>query len=307
MFKNKSSEKKEIVKSKINGSPFVLSILVLLFVYSFFTLYLIFWGAMTAFKNVDQFMDNPVWIVEYAPWKWEWGNFIYVLQNFHVGISSVNGTRTVELFELTINSVLYAFVPICIRVFVTTWVAYLVQRYNYKFSKFIEVFILIILFIPIGGTQSSTLSLFRQTHLYDTFWSIYLQSCSFVGVHFLIMVATFRALPIDYDDAAKIDGASQMRIFVTIMLPFVFPIMLTYIVQGFISAWNDYMGPLIYLPTHPTISNAVYRMSTTNIQGLSRTPMRMMSCALVSIPMVIVFVALRDKIMGKMTAGGLKG
>lgn len=308
MLFKKSLEKKEKLKvCKIHGSPFVISIMIVLSIWSLFTLYLIFWGVMTAFKSIDQFMDNPVWIVEYLPWKWEWNNFIYVLQNFYVEVSSVNGTKTVELFELVINSILYSVVPPVIKMFVTTWVAYLIQRYDYKFSRFLEIFILTIMFIPIGGGGSSLLALLRLTGLFDTFWSIYLQNFTFVWMGFLIMIGIFRQLPKDYDDAARIDGASQMRIFTSVMLPFVFPIMLTYIVQGFIGAWNDYMTPLVYLPTHPTVANAIYRMSISNIQGFSRTPMRMMTCAFMVIPMVIVFLTLRNKIMGKMTAGGLKG
>ena len=75
----------------------------------------------------------------------------------------------------------------------------------------------------------------------------------------------------------------------------------------FISHWNDYNVPLLYLPTKPTLAYGVFHMVIINSSGpLSKVPIKVAGCMVLAIPILIIFIILKDKLMGNISLGGLK-
>jgi ABC-type glycerol-3-phosphate transport system permease component len=74
----------------------------------------------------------------------------------------------------------------------------------------------------------------------------------------------------------------------------------------FIGYWNDYNMALMFMPTQPTLAYGVYYMSVSNMNGLSSAPMRMVTCVILALPLITVFVVFRNKLMGNVTMGGVK-
>ena len=275
----------------------VFAFLVLLMA-TFFAVYI--WGLYTGFKSISEFNieQNIVWF----PHSPTFDNFITVIQNFYV---EVNG-KMVFFEGMFLNSVLYACVSALIQSFVQCFMAYLVAKFRYKFSSVLYWVVIVAMTIPIVGSDISMIQILQGLNLYDTMVSMYIMKFSFLGPYFLVFYSTFRMLPDDYAEAAYIDGASELRVFVYIMIPMVANMFFTIFLLNMIAYWNDYRAPLLYIPSSPTLSYGIQYLSTTTLTEFSQTPVRLAACVIAIIPILIIFFLFRGKIMSKVAIGGVK-
>ena len=90
------------------------------------------------------------------------------------------------------------------------------------------------------------------------------------------------------------------------MFPLILPTISTLALLAFIGFWNDYQTPMIYMPDIPTIAYGlfVYQFSTDNL--ISSVPLQLTGCMIVSIPVMIIFVVFRNKLIMNVSLGGLK-
>lgn len=73
-----------------------------------------------------------------------------------------------------------------------------------------------------------------------------------------------------------------------------------------VKSWNDYNYIILYLKSYPTLSYGVYKMSLEKVNGIDHATMRIASSFLVAVPIFVLFVLFKDKIMGNLTMGGVK-
>ena len=288
--------------ARLGKNPLSWFVFIVLVFCSCYVGYKLVWGLITSFKDVNEFMDNKLGL----PKRWAFENYLYVFKNFYVPITSTAGIKKVWIEQLFFNSLMFAGVGALIQVATIAWVSYLVAKFDYKLSNFIYTLVLLVQIIPLVNSSAATLKLMRNLQIYDTYWSFWFMKVSFTHMQFLLLYPSWRAIPKDYSEAAVIDGAGEWTIFLRVNLPMVMPLLLTFILTNFIAYWNDYMTPLIYTPSQPTLSYGVYILTNTNIQGFSRTPMRMSTSYLAGVPMILVFIIFRKQIMKKMSLGGLK-
>jgi ABC-type glycerol-3-phosphate transport system permease component len=170
---------------------------------------------------------------------------------------------------------------------------------------------LLVLIVPIIGAYPAELTFLRTIGIYDTIWGSWIQSFSFVGTYYFVFVAFYKGLSTTYDEAAELDGASQLRILISIVLPLSAKMISTVWLIQFITLWNDYNTPMMYLPTIPTISYAIYSIAYGGGSGaanreLGNVHAQVAACMMLATPILIIFIILKDKIMGSVTMGGLK-
>ena len=171
--------------------------------------------------------------------------------------------------------------------------------------------VVVLMTIPIVGSTPSELQILQSLNLYDTMIGNYIQKFNFLGMYYLVYYATFKSLSNDFAEAAYVDGASEFRVMVQIVLPMVANIIGTVFLLHFIDFWNDYQTPLLYYPNHPTLAYAVFRM-TNNTGGADKgmeyqgVPQRVAGCMVLAIPIFAIFVAFNKLLMGNLTMGGLK-
>ena len=267
----------------------------------------VLWGVFTALKSQSEFLHDKVWLPDGWPWEWCWSNITFVLQNYYIRVtSSTVGTKEVWLETMVLNSVLYAGGSALMTLVATCWTAYLTAKFKYFFSKVIYVIVIITLALPIVGSDPSMLQLMQSLNLYDTFIGSWLQKFKFLGIYFLVFYAVFASLPKDYFEAAYVDGASELTLFFRVALPLVVNISFTVFLLEFVTYWNDYQTPLLYLPTHPTLAYGVYALSNTRIQGFNYVPIRMACSVIVVIPIFILFLIFKKRMMRNVSMGGLK-
>ena len=77
-------------------------------------------------------------------------------------------------------------------------------------------------------------------------------------------------------------------------------------IQDFIAGWNDYMSPLIYMPSYPTIASGLYQYESQMIRGMNY-PVYFAGIVISAIPILIIFISMRKTFMTSLSMGGLKG
>lgn len=280
----------------------VLFAILVLYVCSMLILFV--WGIYTSVKTKELFRQDPVWPSSPASWTFE--SFAVIFNNFAVPVTSVNGTRSVWLEELLLNTVLYAGGGAILQTIVPCFVAYLTAKFRFKFSGIVYWIVVTAMMIPLVGSDASMLQLMHSLNLYDTWFGAWIQKFSFLGMYYLVFYAMFRSIPNDYAEAAEIDGAGEVRKFISIMLPMVMGTFWTVFLIKFIEFYNDYQVPLLYIPTHPTLAYGVYYIANSTEDAFSTVPARMANCILVLVPTLVLFCIFRDRLMDKVSMGGIK-
>ena len=209
------------------------------------------WALLTSFKNPNDFLGNKYGL----PNPWYFDNFAYVIYEYKVeklidGVSTVISTG-----DMILNSVLYSVGSAFVATLVPCITAYLCARYKYKFSKIIYSIVLVCMVIPIVGSQASELQIVIKMGIYDHMFGMWILKSGFLGLYFLVFHEVFLSIPNAYGEAAEIDGASDFCIMTKISLPLAKNTFFTVLLIMFVTYWNDFQTPMLYLPTHPTSPN----------------------------------------------------
>lgn len=296
----KKSKKHDTTRTRL--SPLTVILLVVLSIYVLSMFVLLFWALITSFKSQQEFRINIIGLPEKFVW-----NYSFVFSKFVYPISTESGTVNVGMPMMFLNSFLYAIGCAFAATITPCITAYLCAKFDYKFSKFMVVLVIVVMALPIVGNLPSEIMVAKAVGLFDHIWGLWLMRANFLGMYFLVFLNAFKAIPKDFTEAAKIDGAGNFTILFRIMLPLVRNTFFVVMLIHFIGFWNDYQVPLIYLPSHPTVALGVFNMATTKENGLSTIPMRMTGSMLMLIPILIIFIIFQKKLVGNLSVGGVKG
>ncbi len=178
---------------------------------------------------------------------------------------------------------------------------------KFKYRNLLFTLLLITLMIPSQVTLIPNFIIFKWLHLYGTNIPLWLPA--FMGGAFgtFLLRQYFLTIPRDLVDAARVDGASLMRIFWSIYIPLSKPALAALAIFTFQGAWNDLLHPLIYLPAVPnttlTVGLAFFQQQVT--QGGKYTVL--MAGGLISIlPLIIVFFIAQKQFIEGISLSGLK-
>lgn len=290
-------------KKSFNG--FFLVLFLVLVVYVAVMLFLFGWSFMSSFKG--QYDDGFGYYFDKIsfPKIWHFTNYLDVFTKLSVEINAVK----YGLIEMLVNTLLYTFGTAFVSTIIPCIVAYLIATYDkFIFSKIVHTFVIVTMILPIVGATPSTIQILHTLHYYDNIWGMWLMNSNFlVGIHFLVFYDAFRSLSKAYKEAAEIDGASQMRTMLSVMIPLVKSIIITVFILRFIAYWNDYQAPLLYMPTHPTVAYGIFIFFFQSDNEYSTIPMKLTGAFIIAIPIIIIFILCQKRIMANLTVGGVKG
>lgn len=279
------------------------------------------WGFMTSLKPYDEFA-SPGNNVVGLPWSITFDNYLQVFEKLSFRVTGAetsywsNGTFvkghtfTVDIGGLIYDTLIYSIVGALIQAIVPAIMGYICAKYKNAVTKVIYVVMLFVMSLPIVGSYPSSLTLLRDLGLYDSMLGNFVQRFNFTGMYFFVFVAMFEGISDTYCEAAEIDGASQFVVMVRIMMPLAAKTISTVWLIKFIEYWNDYQTVLLYLPSYPTLAYSVWSIviggRSTETQ-LNYVTQHVAACMILAVPTFVVFIALKDKIMGNISAGGIKG
>ena len=156
-------------------------------------------------------------------------------------------------------------------------------------------------------TQVAMLPLFlmmKEMHLVNTYWGVIIPGLASIFGIFLVRQYAL-SIPDDLLDAARMDGASELRIFWSVVLPVIRPILATLSIWTFLAAWNDFLWPLVVLSDSRryTLPVALAGLVGEHVQD---TELMMAGAVVTVIPVLIVFLALQRYYIRGVTAGSVK-
>ena len=234
---------------------------------------------------------------------WNFENYIDVF-NMSITLSIANqGSVPFYMEQMLLYSVLYAGIGGIVATFIPFLVAYITSRYNYWFCKLINAMVIVVIALPIVGAAPATIQILNSLGLYDTFIGMFVLKMSFVNMYYLIFYASFVVLPKDFHEAANIDGASELYVMTKIMFPMLSKVFVSVFLIMFVTLWNDYQTPLMYLYSYPTLSRGVFIIFNHSNQS---TPVKMAACTILLVPILIIFSIFSKRLMGGISLGGLK-
>lgn len=185
--------------------------------------------------------------------------------------------------------------------------AYVTSRYNYKFSKIVYSIVIVAMILPIVGSLPSEIEMTRTLGTFDTFWGLWLQKANFLGPYFLIFFAQFKMVPFEYTEAARIDGASEFYTMSRVIMPLAKSTIGTVALLNFVTFWNDYQIPMMFLPSKPVLAYGMFYFSQRGDLAVSSVPTQISYMIVVIIPILLLFLVAHKRLMGNISMGGLKG
>lgn len=161
------------------------------------------------------------------------------------------------------------------------------------------------LVVPVQVAMLPLFLMFKGMGLINTYWGVIIPSLASIFGIFLIRQYAVD-IPEDLLDAARIDGAGEFRIYWSVVLPVIVPILATLAIWTFLTTWNDFMWPLIVLSDQSkfTLPVALASLSGEHVQD---TELMMAGAVVTVLPVLIVFLALQRYYVRGIMAGSVKG
>ncbi len=296
------------IEKKERRSVFGIVSTVLLGIYAFSLIFPLLWAMYSAFLGRLDFKSNPIFgapaIQGFQP-----SNFVQAFKELQVTVRSWDGgVRPAYFLEMMFNSVVWSIGSSVVAEFSRCMCAYVVAKFrHHKWTRLVHSLVIILMIISFPSNLASSINFNKMVGMYDNMWLRILGSISFTGAHFLFFYAAFRNLSWEYAEAAYMDGASHYTVMFRIMMPLVKTTFFALVLLDFIAAWNDYSTSMVFMPSYPTVAYGLYKMQSLGGKFGSSVPLRLASCTVVIIPTLIIFIIFKDKLMGNLALGGLKG
>lgn len=268
-----------------------ITVAVILGIYALTMLIPLYFVVINSLKRPSQFYDNP----------WTLPKVLYLANYRKVFGLSVD---EVSVLGMYVNSIILTGASTLISCAATTVTAYTVARFEFRGKSLLVAVGIGAMLIPDLGSRSVIYKLYVDLHMIDT-WFILIQYATPFGMMFLITYSLFKTVSKTYAEAAKIDGASELRIFLQIMIPMAKGCIGMMMVMSAIGAWNDYYTPYMYLPSVKTLALGLQEL-TEQAQTYSNFTELYAAMVVAILPVLILFICMRDTIINNAVAGGLK-
>ncbi len=285
----------------------------ILLIYLLVMFFMMLWMLLTTFKSVSEytsggakydFSGNKLWLAGKDGWTIQ--NYLTAWRSFVFEVTETG--LQYNIISQFMNSLLYS-VGCAAAVTLTSLImGYATARFTYRFSGYIYAFVLVTLSLPIVGSMPSEMAVADALGILDTFPGLWIMRANFLNTYFLIFFAQFKMIPKDYTEAAKIDGANPFTIMWQIIVPLATGTISTVFVLSFITYWNDYQIPMLYLPSHPVAAWGMYMFVNDPLSTeISNTPTRLAGVCLMAVPIVVFYAVFNSKLNVNLSVGGIKG
>lgn len=204
-----------------------------------------------------------------------------------------------------LNSTIVAGLATLLSLFINSMAGYAFAKLRFRGRDRVFRFLTFGLVIPVQVAMLPLFLLMRELGLVNTYWGVIIPSMASIFGIFLIRQYAI-SIPDDLIDAARIDGAGEFRIYWSVVLPVIRPILATLAIWTFLSTWNDFMWPLIVLSDDRmfTLPVALANLSGERVQD---TELMMAGSVLTVLPVLLVFLFLQRYYVEGITAGSVKG
>lgn len=264
----------------------------LLTIWGLFVLFPFYWMLLTSVKGYGEYNS------EYIP---KFYTLTPTLQNY------VEAFQTVPLLRYLVNTLIFTLATTAIMMVVITLAAYAFARLEFRGKNLTFTLFLSLMMIPNELVVITNFATITNLNMRNTFWGLILPSVTSVFYIYLLR-ENFAQVPDALYFAAKVDGTSDLKYLFKVMVPICKPTMITICILKVIECWNSYVWPRLITDdeNYYLVSNGIQEIRENGF-GRENIPAMMAAVVIISIPLIILFLIFRDKIMTGVSRGGTKG
>lgn len=259
-----------------------------LWIVAFLYLFPLLWFILSSFKPGTELFSYPLTLFPKNP----------TLDNY------VDAWTTLDFLKFILNTLKVALTTTVLTVLASATCGYAFAKYDRKWLRFFFVCIVATTMLPTEVIMNPTFSVIKMLGLYDSLAGIIIPSINTATGIFMFRTF-FVSVPDDLIESARIDGASEGKIFFNIMLPIAKPIIMALSIFSFQWRWNDYIWPLIVLNDPKKYTLQVAIRSLVGAENINWS--LLISSSVISlIPLVLVFIVFQRYILDSNVTSGLK-
>lgn len=261
-------------------------------IWAMLVLFPFYWMVLTSFKSYGAYNAEhiPVFFT-LAP----------TLQNYKEAFTAV------PLGKYLLNTLIFSVFTTAAMVAVSTLAAYAFARLRFRGRNLLFGIFLSMMMIPSELVVITNFVTITELDLRNSFLGLILPSITSVFYIYLLK-ESFEQVPDELYKAAKVDGTSDFKYLLKVMIPICRPTIITIMILKLIECWNSYIWPRLITDDQAyfLVSNGIQEIRENGF-GRENIPAMMAAVVVISVPLIILFLIFRKKIMEGVSRGGMKG
>ena len=283
-----SAEKMDRLKKTLLG----IVIYTLLALWAVMVLFPFYWMILTSVKDYGAYSS------EFIP---KFYTLAPTLENY------IEAFTAVSLGKYFLNTLIFTVITTALMLLVTVPAAFAFARLNFRGKNLVFTLFLSLMMIPNELVVITNYMTVTDLELRNTFLGLILPSVASVFYIYLLK-ENFAQIPDELYYAAKVDGTKDFKYLWKVMLPICRPTVITITILKVIECWNSYVWPRLVTddPAYFLVSNGIQEIRESGF-GRDNIPAMMAAVVAVSVPLIVLFLVFRNKIMAGVARGGTKG
>lgn len=267
----------------------------------FIYIMLTFWALMVLFPFYYMILTSFKSQGEYN------SEFIPKLYTFSPTLENYRTAFSASLGDYLLNTLIFTVITTSIMLVVSILAAFAFARLDFKGKNLAFTLLLSLMMIPSELVVITNYVTITNLELRNTFTGLILPSVASVFYIYLLK-ENFSQIPDELYLAAKVDGTTDMKYLLKVMVPMCKPTVITVIILKMIECWNSFVWPRLATddPAYYLVSNGIQAIRESGF-GRQNIPGMMAAVVAVSVPLIVLFLVFRNKIMAGVSRGGLKG
>ncbi len=289
----KQVDYEKIEKSeKIRKRTMNIIVYVLLILWALIVLFPFYWMILTSIKSYSAYNS------EYIPKLY---TLSPTLQNY------IDAFTAVPLAKYFLNTFIFTLATTAIMLVVTVLAAFAFARLDFKGKNIVFTIFLSLMMIPSELVIITNYVTITNLNMRNSFWGLILPSVTSVFYIYLLK-ENFAQVPDQLYYAAKVDGTSDLKYLLKVLVPICKPTIVTITILKVIECWNSYVWPRLITDekNYFLVSNGIQEIRENGF-GRENIPAMMAAVVVISLPLIILFLMFRKKIMKGVARGGTKG
>ena len=261
-----------------------------------------FWGILVLFPFYWMVLSS---VKSYSAYNSEFIPQLFTLsptlQNY------VDAFTAVPLGDYFLNTIIFTLATTAIMLVVTVLAAFAFARLNFRGKDLVFTLFLALMMIPSELVVITNFVTITNLDLRNTFTGLILPSVTSVFYIYLLK-ENFAQIPNELYYAAKVDGTSDLKYLLKVMVPICRPTLVTITILKVIECWNSYVWPRLITDQQAyfLVSNGIQEIRENGF-GRENIPAMMAAVVVISVPLIVLFLIFRKKIMAGVAQGGTKG
>ena len=279
-------------KTKISRKILKIAVFTLLGLWALIVLFPFYWMLLTSVKSYGSYN------AEYIP------KFFTLSPTFE---NYVQAFSAVPLAKYFFNTLVFTVITTALMLFIAIPSAYAFARLDFKGKNLLFLSFLALMMIPSELVVITNFTTITNLEMRNTFAGLILPSAASVFYIYLLK-ENFEQVPDELYLAAKVDGTTDLKYLLKVLVPICRPTVVTVTILKVIECWNSYVWPRLITDDQAyfLVSNGIQEIRENGF-GRENIPAMMAAVVVISLPLIALFLIFRNKIMAGVARGGIKG